>query len=162
MSFVVGLLIEVQRLKMKFIKRIILYFVTISLTLVFGLYTYLLFGRGPSHFWRNVSDAKVTYQGKIIPDAHVYHQPDGKLLINMGERHEQYIYLPAERNVGLCNFPFRYIPLPGYTYVYDCGSQFCPYVLMDSAKLDIDAQVNKGERLVEFNSLNRERVNVSW
>jgi len=142
-------------------RRVIIYLAVASLTLILGLYVYLALSNDPAHFWRNVSGAEVTYNGQKVSEACVYRHPDGKLLMNLGENHGWRIYYPEEQNIGICN-PIRYVPFPGYIYAYDCESQFCPCVKMGTAKTEVDAQLIKGQNFIEFNSLNRERIKISW
>jgi hypothetical protein len=144
-----------------FMKRILIYLAFTSLTLILGLYIYLALSSDPAHFWRKVSGAEVTYNNQKIPEARVYRHPNGKILINLRENQGWRIYYPEEQNIGLCN-PIRYVQFPGYIYAYDCESKFCPCVMMGTAKVGVDAQLIKGEKFIEFNSLNWERIKISW
>ncbi len=147
---------------MKFLGRLSLWLAIAALTLTAGLYAYLLFTDNPDHFWRRVGGARVTSGGTIITEARVYRHPDGELLMNLGEGEGRgwRIYRPDRRNVGLCN-PITSIPLPGYIFAPDCGSGFCPCVLMGGAKVEEEAQLTGGSNFIEFNSFG-ERINVSW
>ncbi|MBA2731468.1 MAG: hypothetical protein H0U54_01110 [Acidobacteria bacterium] len=112
-------------------------------------------------FWRKLSGIKVTSNGKVIPEARFYqHGLDGTGLIYLGENRGWYIWRGGQ-SLGSCN-TIVYIPLPGYIYVKDCDGKFCPCVEMGTAKIEIEPQVTMGRNSLEFNSIHRERIRLSW
>ena len=142
-------------------KRIIAYLSVATLTLIVGSYTFLALTNDTGRFWHKLSGIKVTADGKIIPEARYYqHGPDGTGLIYLGEDRGWYIW-HGKRNLGLCN-TITYISLLGYIYAKDCDGKFCPCVEMGTAKIETEPQVTMGSNSLEFNSIHRERIRISW
>jgi hypothetical protein len=142
-------------------KRIIAYLSVATLTFIVGLYTFLALTNDTGRFWRKLSGIKVTANGKVITEARYYqHGPDGTGLIYLGEDRGWYIWRGGQ-SLGLCN-TISYIPLPGYIYAKDCGSKFCPCVEMGTAKIETEPQVTMERNSLEFNSIHRVRIRVSW
>ena len=72
-----------------------------------------------------------------------------------------YIYWPKENNIGSCN-RIRYISFPGYIYARDCSSASCPCVAMGNAKIEEGPDLGLEQNSLEFNSMDRTRIHVSW
>lgn len=142
-------------------KRIVVRLSIAILTLIVGLYTFLALTNDTGHFWRKSSGIKVTSNGQIIPNARVYqHGPDGASLIYLGDNRGWYIWRGQQR-VGLCNTIVS-IPLPYYIYAKDCDGKFCPCIEMGTAKIETESQVIMERNSFEFNSIDRERIRLSW
>jgi hypothetical protein len=143
-------------------KRLFLYPAAAAfLTLIIGIYVYLYFAGKPNHFWRSFNGAQVTVNGNPLPIAQVYRHPDGNLLINSHRPVGWYVYIPEEKNMALCH-QINYIPIPGYIYAYNWheGDQM-PCALMTPGK-SINPELIVGQSFIEFNSIDGERIRVSW
>ena len=130
------------------------------ITLIVGFYAYLTLSNDPGCFWRNFSAAKVTSNGKILPNARVWRRPDGMLLMNPAED-SWYLYWPQVNTIGSCN-RIRCISFPGYIYARDCNSESCPCVEMGNAKIEEGPDIRLEQNSLEFNSMDRARIRVSW
>lgn len=130
-------------------------------SLVTGMYVYLGVTNHPNHFWRKASTARITIDGQLSPGSRAYRHPDGKVLVRLDET-SWYAFIPEVNNVGACN-PIRSIAFPGYIYAYDWGDKTIPCAMMgDGVKSDVKTVVNTQPESLEFTSLDRQRIRVSW
>ena len=59
-----------------------------------------------------------------------------------------------------CN-PIEYIPIPGYIYAYNWHDKEIPCALMTPVKFN-DPEFVVWQNLIEFTSIDNERIRVSW
>lgn len=112
------------------------------------------------HWWKEVGGARVTYNGQLSTASRVYQSGYGDLLIVLSDEPagRLYIFHRQSENVGIpSRSTFVFLPLVAYSKLVPP-----PAPLMQSAKIEIDPQLNVHERVVEFNSFDEGRVRVSW
>ena len=126
-----------------------------------ALYLYLAIARDPAHFWRPLSRASTTVNGKTVTNALVLGRPDGTLLINLGTPLGWYVYWPGFNNMGSCN-TIRTVAFPGWVYTYNCSADDYPCIEMGTAKTEIDARLIALTNSIEFTTIDGKRVLVSW
>ncbi|HEX8491409.1 MAG TPA: hypothetical protein VF658_01080 [Pyrinomonadaceae bacterium] len=144
-------------------KRVLIYVLVVALAFVVGLYVYLAFSSQPGRFWRKLNEAQVTREGQLLPDARVYRQPDGKVLLDVGEGSRWYCYFPEVLDIGSCQ-PITYVSFPGYIYAFNWKEKATDYpcVIMGLVKTGVKADVLSLEHSIEFTSTEQERLLVSW
>lgn len=126
----------------KLLKRIAFLVGAAVVLLIISFYTVLAFASNPGPFWRAMNGARVTVNGRAVPEAQLYR--------------------PDTRNIYWCN-TIRHVRVPGYIYARDCDSEFCPCVGMgDHVKIEVEAQLSIEPTSIEFNSRDHERIRVSW
>ena len=141
-------------------RRPFLYPATGFLTLLAGVYVFLLFADRPNHFWREAGGARVTLNGNPFPPARVYRHPDGKLLISSNLYRGWYAYLPEGREVVRCK-PITYVPFPGYIYAYEWDDGWMPCTTMDAVKF-VEPRLVIGQDSIAFDIGDWVRLGVSW
>jgi hypothetical protein len=110
-----------------------------------------------AHWWRKLSGAQVTYNGRSLPDADVYRSSTGELLLNLklsGE-HGLLVIYPAEKKVGMPNQQ-HFLLLPGYAF----SRYVRPLVVFmnDPVKGGWDLQLQATPNSIEFSSKGRIRI----
>lgn len=146
----------------KLLKRVASLIDAAVVVLIISFYSFLAFATDPGPFWRTINDARVTVNGRAIPEAQVYRRPNGMLLMNLRDNYGWQLYRPDTKNIYWCN-TIKFVTVPGFIYARDCDSKFCPCVGMgDHVKIEIDSQLKIEPSSIEFNSKDRERIRVSW
>jgi len=112
------------------------------------------------HWWKKLGQSRITYNGQPLSDSRVYRSREGDLLVLLEAegRESSYIIYIGSQMVGKADRS-NFVLLPGFAY-----SRHVPpfFVLMNTAKVEVDPQLIVQERLVEFNSLDQGRVRVVW
>jgi hypothetical protein len=127
---------------------------------VVGTYSHLATASSPNHFWRSISAARITINGKVQTEARVYRHPDGRVLVGL-DQYGWYVYLPQQNNMFSCN-RIRHIAIPGYIYAHNWDDQAIPCTNMGGIKTETKAELIAQSDSIEFTSLEHERVRVSW
>jgi hypothetical protein len=111
------------------------------------------------HWWVEVFNAKLAYDGKPANQSRIYRSRDGSLLISLGDEEEGALYLiyPRDATVGSAS-PSGFLLLPWCAYGIHLPP---PFVLMQSAKAETKPGLIIGEGLVEFTSSENHRVQVT-
>lgn len=113
------------------------------------------------HWWKELRQARVTFDGQLSDRSRVYRSPDdGNLLVSLADEGEGALYLIYTGNeiIGIAN-PSNFVLLPWYAYSRKLPP---PFVVMQSAKIEGDPQLVVQQGLIEFNSFEKGRVRVSW
>lgn len=112
------------------------------------------------HWWKKLGQARITYNGQPSSSSRVYRSREGDLLVllNPEGRETLYIIFTGRQMVGKADEP-NFILLPGFAYSRNVPPFF---VLMNTAKVEVDPQLIVQQGLIEFNSLEQGRVRVTW
>lgn len=135
-------------------KRILIVAIVISVSCGLAL----LFTR--DHWWRQLSDASVTYNGQPSASSRVYRSIDGDLLLCLRDLPKErvlFVIQPKSGTVGLPN-ENQFLLIGGYAYSKEVSP---PLVLMDSPKAETDPALIVKDRVVEFRTSAGGRVHVS-
>jgi hypothetical protein len=145
---------------MTFRRKVPVVLVLSGAALVVGFYAVLALDPDLGCFWRTMSDAHVTSNGRSVPDARVLRRPNGTLLVDLGSG-GWYRYGSDGNTVWLCNRP-RTVTIPGYTYVRGFDEASFPCVAMGTLKAEVAADVEVGPATLSFTSIDADRIKVAW
>jgi hypothetical protein len=113
------------------------------------------------HWWRQLTDAKITYNEHASTRSRAYISPEGEVLVSLPEEPGAplYVIYPATGEIGIPPSPSKFILLPLFAYSRDT----CPRTAdMRGAKVEVDPQLVVDTSRLEFTSFNGARVHVSW
>lgn len=108
-----------------------------------------------SHWWKKLPTAKVALNGQPTPASNVYRSSDGNLLVSLEDG--MYIVFTQSHEIATTS-PSNFWFLPGFAY---SRSEIPPFALMNPVK-SVDPALSVGNGVVEFNSTEGARVNISW
>lgn len=109
-----------------------------------------------SHWWKRVSDLTVTSNGHPASATNIYRSRRGSVLVHLNEGEGLYVIHPESGEIGIANRS-HFFMLPGYAY-----SRNVPPLLAPMGKADVDPQLKIEDNYIEFNSINNNRVRVTW
>lgn len=109
-----------------------------------------------SHWWKKCGDVVVTHNGRPGSNVNVYRSRDGSVLVHLKQGEGLYVIHPESREIGIPNRSSFFI-LPGYAY-----SKNVPPLTAPMGKAEVDPQLRIEGNYIEFNSINNDRVRVSW
>ena len=111
------------------------------------------------HWWMEIHNAKIVYDGKPANKSRVYRSRDGSLLVSLGDEGEGALYLiyPRDGTVGSAS-PSGFLLLPWCAYGIHLPP---PFVLMQSAKVETKPGLIIREGLVEFTSSENHRLQIT-
>lgn len=112
-----------------------------------------------SHWCWQVSGAQILYNGKPSLDSRLYAVGDGQLILRAtAPESREYIIAPNEKKVYYPNGGnYRYFPLGALRLKTEAGID-----LDYTPKSDVDPKIVAGQHFIEFTSLRKQRVRVSW
>jgi hypothetical protein len=112
---------------------------------------------GP-HWWKKLSDASVTHNGRVSLETDVYRSRDGKLLVDMKRQGAgMFIIFLENHEIGTTS-PSNFFILPGYAYSRNTTP---PFALMSPVKSTAPRLVIQ-QGVVEFNSDDDVRIRITW
>lgn len=113
------------------------------------------------HFWRQVSQAKVTYNDKVLNRSSVYRSPtNGDLLIRLEDlpyERSLFVVKVGDGKVGLPNED-QFVIVPLYAYSKELSPTL---VFMKTATADSDPKLIVGAESLEFVTSSAGRVRVT-
>lgn len=112
------------------------------------------------HWWRQLSQANVTYNGQPSARSTVYRSIDGDLLLclrDLSNERSLFVIQPKSGTVGLPN-ENQFLIMNGYAYSKEVPP---PLVFMDSPKAETDPALVVKDRVVEFRTSAGGKVQVS-
>jgi len=118
----------------------------------------LLFTR--HHWWRQLSQASVKYNGQRSARSRVYRSIDGDLLLclrDLSNERSLFVILPRSGTVGLPN-ENQFLIMNSYAYSKEVPP---PLVLMDSPKSETDPALVVKDGVVEFRTSAGGNVQIS-
>lgn len=111
-------------------------------------------------WWKMLGQARITHHGQPSDNSRVYRSRDGDLLVIVkaegGET--MYVILTLNQMVGKAD-DSNFILVPGFAYSRNVPPSF---VLMNTAKVEVDPQLIVHEQLIEFTPLEQGRIRVTW
>ena len=112
------------------------------------------------HWWRQLTNAQITYNDHSSTGSRAYISPEGDVLVSVPEEPESPLYVihVAAQRIGIPPSPSKFVLLPLFTSSRDA----CPRTAdMRSAKVEVDPQLVVETSRLEFNSFSGARVKVS-
>ena len=113
-----------------------------------------------SHCWAKRNEITVARNGKIAAGSSVYYSKENIWLIKVEGDENWYAFYPPESGMLVCNHLRHHLVLPGYLFLRD-EPRNIPCVWFSPVKVE-DPQLVVKPEYIEFTSLTKERVRVSW
>jgi hypothetical protein len=113
-----------------------------------------------SHWWRELSNAKIIYNGQSVDSSSVYRSPNGELLVylrGLSDERSLFVIYSTENKVGLPN-ENQFVILPKYAYSKEVSP---PVVFMDSAKSETNPNLVIKDNVIEFTTSRGRRVQIN-
>ena len=114
-----------------------------------------------SHCWTKSVEVRVTRDGKVAPESSVFYSRAADIwLIKIEGDETWYSFYPAESGMGVCSSLHNHIVIPGYLLLRNAPEDV-PCVRFSPVQA-ADPQLVIRSDYLEFTSLKKERVRVSW
>lgn len=113
-----------------------------------------------SHCWAKHSEVTVARNGKIASGSSVYYSSANLWLIRVEGDETWYAFYPPDSVMLVCNNLRQHLVLPGYLFLRS-EPRNIPCVQFNPVKV-ADPQLVVTPEFIEFTSLTKERVHVSW
>ena len=114
-----------------------------------------------SHCWTRYNDVSVTRDGKVAAASSVFYSRTADMwLIRIEGDDTWYSFYPADSSMGVCSLLRHHVVIPGYLLLRYEPKEI-PCVRFGPVKAE-DPQLTIGSDYLEFTSLNKERVRVTW
>lgn len=139
------------------------------LAFIAGLVVYRALSNDPSHFWWKLNGARVTYIGEPRNDVVIYRSFGGETLIILNEQStisptemERWFYLVEPKYSAIAN-PNNASDFSLFgEYGFSIKAPVNYSILQNDIKFGVDPQLIIGRDFVEFTSIKKARVRVSW
>ena len=121
---------------------------------------FFVFLNSSQHIWKTVNET-ITYGGQPSPGSEAYLSRSGDLLIDLRSHGDAiYIVKPRTKDVGLPN-QSNFVMAIGYAYSKELWP---PTVSMQHSggKIETDPELRVEPYLIEFTSVKKARVRVTW
>ena len=143
--------------------RLLIRCLLVVVTFTLGIGAYLLTSSKWADLWKRDSAAQVSINGLISPDSAVYQRPDGFRLLNTPGDGGWYVYA-NDGYLAYCgslesrSHRFFSVKVASYFYVW----HYTAYPCVGPVKVDVRPQTVVGPNHIEFNSINNDRIRVTW